>query len=516
MAKKLLSDIITADVISVAPESSLSDAVSLMAEKRISCLVVLKDALPVGIFTERDLIKSVQRESDLTGHVIADFMSAPVLTAKPDVNIYEAYNLLVQSKIRHIVVVSKKGVLGVVTQSDILKNLGFEFFVDFKNIAGIMTKNVVTLEKHNVVIDAVSKMAKHSISCVVVEDCGLPVGILTERDITLLYHKGHSLEKITVGEVMSSPVKSVTLGASIYDVAGTMEENKIRRLVVVNKDGLISGLITQFDIIKGMQGEYIESLKEAIKKKDRKLRLTEKNLTELKDIDQLKTNIISNVSHELRTPITIIKSASDLLSDTPNALDKNKILSTIDSALIRLDDIVGDLINAAYIHAGKHRLFTADVDIGELVLDAVSDIEDRAGKRNISIKTDIPDDLVLIRGDPTALKKVLRNLLGNAVKFNSQGGEVLVGIEVKKDLLVVSITDTGIGIPSDEFNAIFSPLYQIDATPTRAHGGIGMGLAVTKSLVEAHGGKIEFDSSIGKGSSFRFTVPIDSKGKGKK
>ena len=511
MAKKLLRDIVSARVVSVEPATVMSRAVSLMAEKRISCLVVLDGRRPVGIFTERDLIKAVERKKDLSGCVIEEFMSAPVLTASSSVDIYEAYNLLAQSKIRHVVVADKGAVTGVVTQSDILKNLGFEFFVDFKNIASIMTKNVVMLGREEPVSHAVSKMAKHSISCIVVEDESRPVGIVTERDVTRLFHEGVDMERTLVERVMSSPVKSIRVGASIYEVAGVMEENNIRRLVVVDSEGQISGLITQFDIIKGMQGGYIESLKEAIKKKDRKLKRTEKNLTALKDIDQMKTNIISNVSHELRTPITIIKSATDLLDDTPSGVDREKILSTISNALIRLDDIVGDLINAAYINAGKHRLFITDVNIARLAEDALEDIESRAEKKQVALKNEVSSNLPLVRGDPTALKKIIRNLLGNAVKFNFKGGVVTIDAHVQDGEILVSVSDTGSGISEEEFDSIFLPLYQIDATTTRAYGGTGMGLAVTKSLVEAHGGKIEMRSAVGQGSVFSFTVPIYSK-----
>ncbi|HDH28653.1 MAG TPA: HAMP domain-containing histidine kinase [Euryarchaeota archaeon] len=279
----------------------------------------------------------------------------------------------------------------------------------------------------------------------------------------------------------------------------------------MDSEGQISGLITQFDIIKGMQGGYIESLKEAIKKKDRKLKRTEKNLTALKDIDQMKTNIISNVSHELRTPITIIKSATDLLDDTPPGVDREKILSTISNALIRLDDIVGDLINAAYINAGKHRLFITDVNIARLAEDALEDIESRAEKKQVALKNEVSSNLPLVRGDPTALKKIIRNLLGNAVKFNFKGGVVTIDAHVQDGEILVSVSDTGSGISEEEFDSIFLPLYQIDATTTRAYGGTGMGLAVTKSLVEAHGGKIEMRSAVGQGSVFSFTVPIYSK-----
>ncbi|MFQ6136242.1 MAG: sensor histidine kinase, partial [Candidatus Hydrothermarchaeales archaeon] len=129
-------------------------------------------------------------------------------------------------------------------------------------------------------------------------------------------------------------------------------------------------------------------------------------------------------------------------------------------------------------------------------------------ENEIEIKTSIQEDLPKVRADFDELKHVLLNLLDNAIKFNRKGGEVLIEAGQKGDVVEVSVSDTGIGIAEEHLEKVFDRLYQIDVSTTRKHGGIGMGLAVAKEIVEAHGGRIWVESEIGKGSHFCFTVPV--------
>ncbi len=237
----------------------------------------------------------------------------------------------------------------------------------------------------------------------------------------------------------------------------------------------------------------------------------ERAYSELLDIDRLKTDIISNVSHELRTPITIAKSALDLLAEEESAPEREKFLSMANNALIRLNDIIEDLIIASDVHTGIHRLHLEGVDLKEEIPKIVDKFESRAEKRDLSITTSIPRNLPWVRGDRKGLKKVFENLLGNAIKFsNGNGGKVNILAKKENSAVKVRIADTGVGIPQKKLDAIFAPLYQLDPTTTRGFGGTGMGLAVAKSIVDAHGGKIWAESAPGKGTSLTFTIPTFS------
>lgn len=281
MKDKSLRKIFTSKVISVTPDTPVSEAVSLMEKNKISCIVVVQDKKPVGIFTERDFVIAVHRQNHLNSKEIRELMTSQPITANIDTNIYEAYSLLEMNRIRHLIVVDSNGDLaGVITQSDIMKNLGLEYFVEIKNISKIMTKNVVTVGKDFLLRNAISRMAEYSISCIVVEEDRCPVGILTERDVVRLFRAGVDIDSLTIEEVMAYPVRTISSNAPVHEAARIMNKEKIRRLVVVDKEGKIAGLITQSDIIKRIEERYIEFLKEIIRGKEEVLQETRRMLSE--------------------------------------------------------------------------------------------------------------------------------------------------------------------------------------------------------------------------------------------
>jgi PAS domain S-box-containing protein len=281
MLEKSIKEIITAEVVSVSPETPLSQAVSLMEDRRISCLLIVRDKKPAGIFTERDLVRAVIRGDYNDDLQIKNIMTEAVVSARSDMIVYEAYNLLRKHKVRHLVVVDEEGSLcGIVTQTDLMNNLGLEYFIEFKSLSEIMTHNVVTLGKDNSVAEALSAMAEHSISCIVIEEAGKPAGIITERDAIRLARSIKNILPVKAGEVMSSPVVAIPEDYSIYDSAGLMRRKRIRRLVITDKDGRIAGLITQSDIIKRLEQRYIETLKEILREKEEQLSRIEKSLKE--------------------------------------------------------------------------------------------------------------------------------------------------------------------------------------------------------------------------------------------
>ncbi|BCB97317.1 hypothetical protein JZK55_22390 [Dissulfurispira thermophila] len=197
MKDKSIRKIFTSNVISVTPDVSVSEAASLMEKNKISCIVVVQGKKPVGIFTERDFVVAVHRQNHLDSTEIGKLMTVQPITANIDTNIYEAYSLLEINRIRHLIIVDSNGELaGVITQSDIMKNLGLEYFVEIKNISRIMTKNVVTVERNFLLRNAISKMAEYSISCIVVEKDRSPVGILTERDVVRLFRAGVDIDSL--------------------------------------------------------------------------------------------------------------------------------------------------------------------------------------------------------------------------------------------------------------------------------------------------------------------------------
>ncbi|MEE9564343.1 MAG: ATP-binding protein, partial [Candidatus Hydrothermarchaeaceae archaeon] len=239
---------------------------------------------------------------------------------------------------------------------------------------------------------------------------------------------------------------------------------------------------------------------------------TKKAYEELKSLDELKTNLIANVSHELRTPLTIIRSALDLAGDEEDRERKSGLLEMARDALVRQNLIVSDLIETAYMEKGKRKLRLEEVNLAHIIALVGGEFKSMTVKDKIKMDINVQEDLPMARANQKQLGHVLRNLLSNAIKFNKEGGEVVVEAKQKGDMIEVSIADTGIGIVKDDLPKVFDRLYQADSSSSRAYGGTGLGLAVVKEIIEAHGGKVGVESKPGKGSRLCFTLPITKEG----
>lgn len=237
----------------------------------------------------------------------------------------------------------------------------------------------------------------------------------------------------------------------------------------------------------------------------------EKTVRELKAVDELKNNLLANVSHELRTPITIAKGALELAMDEKNVKKRNGLLKMAVNALVRQNFIVGDLIEAANLERSKSELKMEEVNLVQLITLVSDEFKPMLIKDKIKMKISIENCLPPVRADNKQLKHVLRNLISNAIKFNKEGGEIIIEARERGNMVEVCVSDTGIGIPEDRLDKIFERFYQVDSSPSRRYGGTGLGLAIVKETVEAHGGRITVESKLGKGSRFCFTLPAARK-----
>ncbi|PKN16320.1 MAG: hypothetical protein CVU66_01355 [Deltaproteobacteria bacterium HGW-Deltaproteobacteria-23] len=277
--KTRIGQIVSKKVVTVRPETALTEAIGLMASARISCLIVAEKKRPVGIFTERDLVRAVARQAELGSLTVGALMTSPVVTIHKELSLYEAYGIMLSNKIRHHVVVDcADRIMGVMSQSDLINVLGLEYFVEMRLIEQIMTTNVMTIPLDMKLSAVINRMAAATISCVVVVDGQVPAGILTERDAVRLISKGVDPDKALIGELMSRPVLSVRLGTTLHKTASLMKQEKIRHIVVIDDEGALAGIITQTDIIKGLEGKYIEALKEIIREKEDIFRQTAQEL----------------------------------------------------------------------------------------------------------------------------------------------------------------------------------------------------------------------------------------------
>jgi len=236
------------------------------------------------------------------------------------------------------------------------------------------------------------------------------------------------------------------------------------------------------------------------------------DVTELRRLERVRQDFVANVSHEFKTPLTAIQGFAETLLG--GALDDPKnnrrFLEIIREHAARLGRLTDDLLKLARIEAGKMELQFSPVNIADLVEGCAETAFLKAAQKKIALNIEIPTALPPIRGDSGLLHEVLQNLLDNAVQYTPAGGKIDVSASLLSGAALISVSDTGIGIPVVDQERIFERFYRIDAARSREVGGTGLGLSIAKHIVEAHGGRIWVESEIGLGSKFTFSVPLTS------
>jgi signal transduction histidine kinase len=222
---------------------------------------------------------------------------------------------------------------------------------------------------------------------------------------------------------------------------------------------------------------------------------------------QLRREMIADVAHELRSPLTNIRGYLEAVRDNIVQPDE-KTIGTIYDETMMLSRLIADLQELSLAESGELKLYCENIDSPDLIKQAISAVQGKALGKGLALDMDTPAGLPQIYVDPLRIKQVLLNLLGNAIAHTPRGGAITVAAIENGDMIDISVTDTGEGIPADELENIFERFHRVDKSRTRATGGSGLGLTIARSLVEAHGGKITVKSELGKGSHFSFTLPI--------
>lgn len=231
----------------------------------------------------------------------------------------------------------------------------------------------------------------------------------------------------------------------------------------------------------------------------------------LHELDRLKTAFMSNVSHEFRTPLTSIQGFAEFLEDEvggPLTEDQRHFVDEVLDGARRLRGMIDDLLDFAQLNAGTLTLVQQEIDLAPAIEEAVSQIKPHASARRLELGMVLPQGPLVVWADEGRIRQVILNLLSNAVKFTPEGGRIVVTTQVRGAEVHVAVTDTGIGIAPDHLGHMFERFYQVDTSYTRTAGGAGLGLSLSKALVEAHGGRMGVTSQLGEGSTFWFTLPL--------
>jgi signal transduction histidine kinase len=234
----------------------------------------------------------------------------------------------------------------------------------------------------------------------------------------------------------------------------------------------------------------------------------QKAYEQLNRVDQIKSDFIAIASHELRTPLGLILGYAAMLREDLKHPDTRQQLDVVMSSALRLRDLIDDMVNVQHIEEGKARLVLAEFVLQEVVQRVVEAVSELYTAKEQELLVNLPPQPLSLTADREKIALVLNNLLTNAIKFTEARGRIMVSAERKNGEVQVHVADTGIGIPAREVGRIFDRFYQVEPHLTRAHGGLGLGLAIAKGMVELHGGRIWVESVEGLGSRFSFSVPV--------
>lgn len=237
----------------------------------------------------------------------------------------------------------------------------------------------------------------------------------------------------------------------------------------------------------------------------------QKALDRLSELSQLKSNFIANISHELRTPLTHLKGYLDILANAglgPLTQQQAEVLDILQRSEARLERLIEDLIQFSLASRGDLSLDIEEVDLNRLIEVMVQHFQIHARKHEVLLSLVMPEPFPLVLADENKIGWVLQQLLDNAIKFTPQGGRVVVEGVLEDGLASIAVSDTGIGIPPDRIEEVFETFHQLDSSATRRYGGTGLGLAMTRRIIEAHGSRIKVQSDLGRGSRFEFALPV--------
>jgi signal transduction histidine kinase len=234
------------------------------------------------------------------------------------------------------------------------------------------------------------------------------------------------------------------------------------------------------------------------------------DITQALEVSRLKDEFVGLISHELRTPLSSILGYLELMrddADDPLSEEQLQYLGIAERNAHRLLRLVGDLLFTAQVGANGFSIDMSELDLAPIVRSSVESARPVAGAQNVEIVADVSDAAALVLGDATRIGQAVDNLLSNAIKFTPRGGRVTITVACVGDNVVLNLTDTGMGIPASELDQLFSRFFRASTATRAAVPGVGLGLTITKAIVDAHGGELDVESEVGVGTTFIVRLP---------
>ena len=234
------------------------------------------------------------------------------------------------------------------------------------------------------------------------------------------------------------------------------------------------------------------------------------DITELKRADEIRRDFVANVSHELRTPLSILRGYIETMRDDPKMprAESARILEVMEQHSKRLGLLANDLLTLAQLESGTSSPQLNDVDFGQFLAGLVRDWKRKFMAKNLKVAIDLPADFSIVRADEALLREIFDNLLDNAVKYSRKHGEIHLGAQPRGSEIVLSLSDDGVGIGQEDLPRIFERFYRADKARSGELGGTGLGLSIVKHIAQLHGGRVEAESELGRGTRIRVILPV--------
>jgi signal transduction histidine kinase len=301
---------------------------------------------------------------------------------------------------------------------------------------------------------------------------------------------------------ITRPLQELTAGAK------EIAQGRFERRLNIRSHDEIEILADSFNDMTARLQEIVRQLEES----NRKLGAANEDL---KELDRMKSDLLANVSHELRTPLTAIKGYTDYMLERklgPVTEKQEKGLVVMQRNLDRLSRSISALLDFSRMDVGRLPLNIQPFALGALVEQILTTLRSELDKKRLTFAAELDPDMPPVIADREKLSAVIENLVVNAIKFTPEGGRITVSGHrdpaAPRPSVEIRVVDTGIGIPPDQVEKVFTRFHQVDTSTTRRFGGVGLGLAIVKSILEAHGSAIAVDSEPGRGSVFRFSLPL--------
>ena len=298
------------------------------------------------------------------------------------------------------------------------------------------------------------------------------------------------------------------VGKSLHEMAWGSELEPLVHQVQMGKSEAVDQILTKDERAFAVHVQPVGA------EPQRGVLIRANEITELQRLGRARRDFVANISHELRTPVTSLQLLLDTITEE-TLTDKKFALSLLGKMHLQIDllrQLTDELMDLAMIESGQAPIKLVETRAEELVREAADPLRPQAELKGIRLSTSV-DSSSMVLADPQAIRKVLGNLIHNAIKFTHSGGQVEIRVSPSGENIQFSVSDTGIGIPANDLPRVFERFYKVDRARARGADGLrgtGLGLAIAKHIVGAHGGNIWAESVEGKGSTFSFTLPVAS------